>query len=64
MAHEIKDINKSLSDACLNCRYVTNCPYNDKSQCINVRSSGWDAEIDRNDIQESDNEGLWEQNDQ
>lgn len=58
MAHEVKDINKSLSNACLNCQYVTNCPYDDKSQCINVRSSGYDIEVNRNDIQESNNENL------
>lgn len=58
MAHEVKDINKSLSNACLNCQYVTNCPYDDKSQCIDVKSSGYDTEADRNDTQESSNEDL------
>lgn len=37
MASEVKDINKSLSNACLSCKYATNCPYDDKSQCIDVK---------------------------
>lgn len=58
MASEVKDINKSLSNACLSCQYATNCPYDDKSKCIDVKSSGYDTDIDRNDIQKLNNEDL------
>lgn len=33
-------------------------PYDDKSQCIDVKSSGYDTDIDRNDIQKLNNEDL------
>ena len=53
MAKEVKDINKSFATVCTQCDYISCCPYEDRSQCIEVRSSGYDIEIDKNDIQES-----------
>ncbi len=58
MAREVKDINKSLATVCTQCDYISCCPYEDRLQCIEVRSSGCDVEIDRNDIQESNDEDL------
>lgn len=58
MAKEVKDINKSFATVCSQCDYISCCPYEDRSQCIEVRSSGYDIEINKNDIQESNNEDL------
>lgn len=38
MPRTIKDINKSFSKVCESCAYQQNCPYQDKSTCIEVRS--------------------------
>lgn len=58
MAREVKDINKSLATVCTQCDYVSCCPYEDRSQCIEVRNSSCDVEIDKNDMQELNNEDL------
>lgn len=64
MAREVKDINKSLATVCTQCDYVSCCPYEDRSQCIEVRSSSSNIEIDIyaednwKDTQESSNEDL------
>lgn len=38
MPKTIEDINKSFSKVCESCAYQQNCPYQDKSACIEVRS--------------------------
>lgn len=59
MAREVKDINKSLATVCTQCDYISCCPYEDRSQCIEVRSSVEDVtESNRYDTQESSDEGV------
>lgn len=61
MAKEIIDINKSMSTICLDCNFKNNCPYTDKSQCIEVRSSSgeyYDTETYSSPISEKSNEDL------
>lgn len=64
MAKEVKDINKSFATVCTQCDYISCCPYEDRSQCIEVRSSSSNIEIDIyaednwKDTQESSNEDL------
>lgn len=51
MPRTIKDINKSFSKVCESCAYQQNCPYQDKSVCIEVRSSNNDYNDTENNSQ-------------
>lgn len=57
MPKTIEDINKSFSKVCESCTYRQNCPYEDKSSCIEVRSSN-----NNNHDTESNSERLQETN--
>lgn len=62
MPRTIKDINKSFSKVCESCAYQQNCPYQDKSTCIEVRSSNnnnnYDTESNSECSQETSNQNL------
>lgn len=61
MPRTIKDINKSFSKVCESCAYQQNCPYQDKSACIEVRSSNnnnYDTESNSECSQETSNQNL------
>lgn len=62
MPRTIKDINKSFSKVCESCAYQQNCPYQDKSACIEVRSSNnnnnYGTESNSEYSQETSNQNL------
>jgi hypothetical protein len=64
MAKEIKDINKSFGEVCKSCNFQSNCPYIDKSACLEVRSSQQfnekedDSKSNSIDLSKANNENL------
>lgn len=61
MPKTIEDINKSFSKACESCVFQQDCPYQDKSACIEVRSSNndnYDTESNSEYSQETSNQDL------
>lgn len=61
MPRTIKDINKSFSKVCESCIYQQNCPYQDKSACIEVRSfnnNNYGKESNSEYSQETSNQNL------
>lgn len=54
MAKEIKDINKSFGEVCKSCSFQSNCPYEDKNSCMEVRSAQQFNEKDYDTKSDSD----------
>lgn len=59
MFEEVYDLSKAHTKSCDTCAFLNNCPYEDKFQCIDVRSSYHDAESNSEDISQASKQDLF-----